>query len=130
MREKNRKRTNYLRSEMLTAGGLGLKVILRRRTGASVFKFAAGDDTLLGGAGNDILDGGTGADATCGEAKDGLSRRENVHGKSGRRRWIQVGLRRTVAPPDRCFLPDLTRFGDFRRTGPEPIFRRRKAHST
>src|SRR2546421_1182604 len=27
MREKNRKRTNYRRSEMLTAGGLGLKVI-------------------------------------------------------------------------------------------------------
>ena len=41
---------------------------------------------------------------------------------SGRRRWAQVDLRRTVAPPDRCFLPDLTRFGGFRRTGPEPIF--------
>src|SRR6266508_6799202 len=41
--------------------------------------------------------------------------------KCGRRRWAQVDLRRTGAPPDRCFLPDLTRFRGFRRTGPEPI---------
>src|SRR6266536_2474808 len=50
-----------------------------------------------------------------------VSARAIDHQWSGRRRWAQVDLRRTGAPPDRCFLPDLTRFRGFRRTGPEPI---------
>ena len=63
--------------------------------------------------------------ATCAGERGAWS--NDRSSKCGRRRWAQVDLRRTGAPPDRCFLPDLTRFRGFRRTGPEPIFGGRAA---
>src|SRR4029453_12227471 len=74
-------------------------------------------------------DPGRSGAATC-EAERGVPRsKSDLRRSSGGRRWAQVDLRRTGAPPDRCFLPDLTRFGGFRRTGPELILGRRDGHS-